>query len=120
MADVYGDFARRYDGMVSRNETRQKFLTGVHQEAGARNVLDCACGTGQDYFGSVKEVFEFMVVICRKQCCIKPVTILWAQKLRLTCSILIFEIFTEFTLKSSRRCSALLTLLMNFSMIAKH
>ena len=46
--DPYRLLADRYDWMVSRNEQRERFLDGVLREAGANEILDCACGTGGD------------------------------------------------------------------------
>jgi SAM-dependent methyltransferase len=47
-SDPYRDLADRYDWMISRDEQRERFLEGALREAGAKEILDCACGTGHD------------------------------------------------------------------------
>lgn len=51
--DEYADFAERYDrffgGRFDRHDARKiSFFRNLFEQAGARRVLDCACGTGRD------------------------------------------------------------------------
>ncbi len=46
--DTYEGFAERYDWMRQENLARQKFFRQLFAKYGVTNVLDCACGTGQD------------------------------------------------------------------------
>lgn len=48
--DPYKDFAKSYDifgDIAEINKTRQDFFQNVFSSYGVKNILDCACGTGQ-------------------------------------------------------------------------
>jgi glycine/sarcosine N-methyltransferase len=46
--DQYKDLAERYDLMKNRNRDRENFFDIILKKYGVRDVLDCACGTGND------------------------------------------------------------------------
>jgi len=46
--DPYKDFAKRYDLKITRDRDREIFFDKILKKYGVRDVLDCACGTGND------------------------------------------------------------------------
>jgi len=46
--DTYRDLADRYDLMKRKNPDREEFFRRIFAHHDIKNVLDCACGTGND------------------------------------------------------------------------
>lgn len=46
--DPFAHFASRYDLMPERGEVRKEFLRKIIDQYGLMDILDCACGTGND------------------------------------------------------------------------
>lgn len=47
-ADRYSNIAEYYDYMLTKNPDREEFFRKIFRRNNVRNILDCACGTGND------------------------------------------------------------------------
>ena len=46
--DSYSNIAEYYDHMLTKNPDREDFFREIFRKYNVRNILDCACGTGND------------------------------------------------------------------------
>ena len=48
VADSYAEIAERYNRMLQDDPDRRVFFKRIFESFHVRNILDCACGTGND------------------------------------------------------------------------